>query len=68
MSDDGNLYLLLVAEVVVVVHFARYKGICPLSNGLWEEERAGATTDSHLPYLTSQQLVGHQAFHVKHPL
>ena len=48
MSDDGNLYLLLVAEVVVVVHFARYKGICPLSNGLWEEKRAGATTKSHL--------------------
>ena len=54
MSDDGNLYLLLVAEVVVVVHFARYKGICPLSNGLWEEERAGATTKRHLANRTPQ--------------
>ena len=40
MSDDANLYLLLMAEKLMIVHLSRDKGIGTGCHGITEHESA----------------------------
>ena len=44
MSDHGNLYLLLVAEILMIVHFARHKGVSPGVDSILQQEVARTAT------------------------
>ena len=65
MADDGYLYLLFVAEVVVIVHLPRHEGIGPCPDGIAQEESPCSPTDGDAPDGALQQLVGHDAGHVE---
>ena len=68
VSDDGNLDFLLMAEILVITHLARHKGIGPAMNGFAKTERTGTAAKSYLTDGALQQLVGHHAFHAKRAL
>ena len=65
MTDDSNLYLLLMTEVFMVVHLTGNKGICTLGNGIVQQECSCPTADGHLFDGALQQLVGLNASHAK---
>ena len=65
MSDDTNLNLLLMPEELMIVHFARNKGIGPCRNGRIKQERPCPSTESHLLYRAAKQLVALHALHVE---
>ena len=64
VADDANLYLLFVAEELVIVHLTGDECVGTLSNGFVEEERSCPTAQGHALYLSAQQLVG---LHTLHP-
>ena len=62
VADDADLDLLLVAEILVVVHFACQEGIGSQTDGFVKQEVAGTAADGHFPDRAVQQLVAHGAF------
>ena len=68
VTHDGNLYLLLVAEELVVRHFARQEGIGLQAYGLVQHEGPSPTTQGHRLYGPPQQFVVLQSFDVEHIL
>ena len=65
MPNHGNLYFLFMIKVIVIVHFARNKGVCTSCDGVCQQKRSRATTDGHLSNGSAQQLVTHHALHVE---
>ena len=47
MTDDAYLYLLLIVKILVIVHFARDKGICTQADGIVLQKIACPATDSN---------------------
>ena len=54
VADDADLYLLLIAEILVIVHLARDKGVGTGPQGVVEQEVACPATDSHLTNRSAQ--------------
>ena len=65
VADDTDLYLLLIAEVLVVVHLAGDEGIGAGLDGLVEQEVARTATECHTADRALEQLVGHGARHAE---
>ena len=65
MADDTDLYLLLMAEELMIAHLTRYKGIGSCRNGIAKEEGAGSATECHTTNHATQQLVGLHTFHAE---
>ena len=57
VTEDSNLYFLLVAEPCVIVHLTGKKGISLSTHGVSKHEVARSTTDNHALYRALQQLV-----------
>ena len=68
VTDDTDLNLLVVAEILVVVHLAGHEGIGTGCDGVGQEKVACSTAERHLGKRPLQQLVGHNALHAKLPL
>ncbi len=67
MSYDTYLNFLLMVEIHMIMHFSRHKSICTLFNSIRQHKVTCAATDSHSLYRSAQQLVTHDALHVKGP-
>ena len=65
MSDDADLYLLFVAEILVIMHLTCDKGIGSSLHSVIEQEIACTTTDRHLPDRALQKLITSGALHLK---
>ena len=65
VSDDTNLYFLLVAEILVVVHLAGDESVGSFGYGRVEQEVAGSATKSHRLDGTAQELVAHHTLHTE---
>lgn len=65
MSNHGNLYFLFMIKVIMVVHLARYKGICPSCDGVGQQKSPRTATNGHLTDRPAQQLVAHHALHIE---
>ena len=63
MTKHANLYLSLVAEVLMIVHLACQERICSDSQGLIQKEVPCSTANGNTLYRTSQQLIVHHALH-----
>ena len=60
VADDTYLYLLLMAEVLMVVHLTCHERIGTSRNDVIEQEVPCPAADSHLSYRPMQQLVAHR--------
>lgn len=65
MANDAYLYLLLMAEELMVMHLARYEGVAARADGVAEEKRARASAEAYGLYAAAEKLVGLKAFHVE---
>ncbi len=65
MSYDSYLYLTLMSEELMIVHFACHKGISPCFYGVIEQKTASSTTYRHLLYVATQQSICLHAFHME---
>ena len=65
VTNDADLNLLFVAEILVVMHLAREKGVSTLTQGVWQQEVTSTATECHLTDGTLQQLVTHGTLHVE---
>ena len=68
MANDGNLYFLLMAEILMIVHLACDKGVCSLCNCLRQEERACASADGNGLDGTAQKLIALHTLDIKRAL
>lgn len=71
MPKHTNLYLAVVAKVLMVMHFARKERIRLHIQRLLQQKIACTTANGHALHRTRQQFVVHQALHAKsllHPL
>ena len=65
VADDTDLYLLFVAEILVVMHLTRNKGVSTCFYGVVEQEITCTTTDRHLLDRALQQLITSSALHIE---
>ena len=65
MADDADLDFLLMAEELMIVHFARNESISTSRDGSIQQERARTTTERHLSDRPAQQLVALHAFRLE---
>ena len=65
MADDTYLDALFIAEVLVIVHFARYECISPVTESVWQQEVTSSATDGHTLDGTLEQLVTLGALNLK---
>ena len=71
MPEHANLYLSVVAEVLMIVHLARKEGIGTGTQSLIQQEVPCPTANGDAFHGTGQQFVVHQALHSEgllHPL
>ena len=47
MADDTYLNALFIAEVLVIVHLARYEGVSTLTESIEQQEVTSSATDGH---------------------
>ena len=65
MPEHTNLYLPIMAEVLMVMHFARKERIGLQIQCLLQQKIASTTANSHAMHRTRQQFVVHQTLHAK---
>ena len=68
MPHDGNLQLLIVAEVLMIVHLPCQESIGFLVERLFEHEIARPSAKYDFAHRTLQQLIVHQAFNMEYGL
>ena len=65
MADDTDLYALLIAEILVIVHLACDESIGSSGYSLVEQEIPCPATDGHLGYLMAQQFITQGTLHIE---
>jgi hypothetical protein len=65
MADDTYLNALFIAEVLVIVHLARYEGVSTLTESIGQQEVTSSATDGHTLDGTLQQFVTLGALNLK---
>ena len=68
MAYDGDLYFLLVPEILVVVHLAGNESVSPFGDGVAEKERTGTAAHGNGLYRAAQQLVALHALNIERAL
>ena len=68
MPDNGNLYDLLPAKILVVMHLSCEERISSGLDRIGEQEVARSSTDCHRTDRPAKHRVGHDTFHVERML
>ena len=68
VSENAYLYLSVVSEILMIVHFARQESVCPSLQSLVQKEISCSTTNGDTLDGTRQQLIVHQALNAENLL
>ena len=65
VTDDADLNLLIMPEILVIAHLARDESIGTSRYRIAQQERTRPATERHLPDRAAQELVALHALHAK---